>query len=237
MCTTTPATKFSPTLVTATAGSTPAFCTKRVFRAMPPSPAGASLLANADATCARNVGIDGSRWLTEPITASVAPTNVNDRRRPSPARTTPTARRPTWSAMSLTLPNCGIRKYVASAERRDREELAAAEALELRERRRRLHAVRLDLGAQLVEQLAVVLERRRASHRRARPGCSSGSAEADRRRCRARRTAESTVRCAPDREAEGDEQLGHVGGQRSLARGDLGEPEVDQPRQRRRRRR
>ena len=46
MCATSPATVLSPTPDTATGRSTPCFCRKRTLRAMPPSPAGASLLAN-----------------------------------------------------------------------------------------------------------------------------------------------------------------------------------------------
>ena len=51
-----PAAALSPTLDAATGASTPDFCRYRTLRAMPPTPAGARLLANEAATWASNVG-------------------------------------------------------------------------------------------------------------------------------------------------------------------------------------
>ena len=52
--------------VTAGAGSTPAFCMKRTFRAMPPTLAGVTRLTNDDAICACTVGTNGRRSGTPP---------------------------------------------------------------------------------------------------------------------------------------------------------------------------
>ena len=189
MCTTTPATKFSPTLVTATAGSTPAFWMKRVLSAMPPRPAGASLLAKADATWARNVGIDGRRWFTDPMTASVAPTKVEGRHHhhghePRPLRVADLVED---VADVAELRDEEVRR---ECERRDREQLAPAEPLQLRERGRRVDAVALDLVPEVVEQLAVLLEagarraRERAGLQEGERGAQRLGAEHARPRCR-----------------------------------------------------
>ena len=53
--------------VTAAAGSTPAFCMKRTFSAMPPTFAGVTRLTNDDAICVSTVGPKGSRSGTPPI--------------------------------------------------------------------------------------------------------------------------------------------------------------------------
>ena len=113
-CTMMPAAKFNPTLETATAGSTPVFWMNRVLSAMPPSPAGASLLAKEEATCANRVGPVGSRFLTEPMTARVAPTKVRAAASIVGANHHQLAL-PTRLMMSPTFPNCGIKKYVANA--------------------------------------------------------------------------------------------------------------------------
>src|SRR3954454_13911483 len=69
-----PATVSRPTLDTATALSTPAFWRKRVLSAIPPLPAGASVVVNDVASWAQNVGSYGSRFGTEPASASAAAT-------------------------------------------------------------------------------------------------------------------------------------------------------------------
>ena len=74
MCTAKPATELSPTLDAATGASTPDFCKYRTLSAMPPTPAGARLLANDAATCASNVGTARRRAGTAPPMPSAAPT-------------------------------------------------------------------------------------------------------------------------------------------------------------------
>ena len=60
--TTPPASTFSPTPVTASAGGTPDFWRYRTLRAMPPTFAGVTRLTNEDASDTCVVGTSGSRW-------------------------------------------------------------------------------------------------------------------------------------------------------------------------------
>src|SRR4051794_37262658 len=62
----------SPTPDTATAGSTPARCMYRTFRAMPPMLAGVTRLTNEDPTWVASVGPNGRRLGTEPMAPSAA---------------------------------------------------------------------------------------------------------------------------------------------------------------------
>ena len=72
MCTTAPTKELSPTPVTAPAGSTPAFCMKRTFNAMPPTLAGVIRLTNDDAIWASTVGTKGSGSGTLPTVQNAA---------------------------------------------------------------------------------------------------------------------------------------------------------------------
>ncbi len=71
---TAPATVLRPTPDTATARSMPCFWSSRTLRAIPPMPAGASLLANDEATWPSANGPAGTRGATAPARPSVAPT-------------------------------------------------------------------------------------------------------------------------------------------------------------------
>ncbi len=61
-----PAAVLSPTPVTAFAGSTPAFCMNRTFRAMPPTLAGVTRLTKLDASWACTLGTGGNGSGTPP---------------------------------------------------------------------------------------------------------------------------------------------------------------------------
>ena len=74
MCAMRPPTELRPTPVSATGSSTPCFCMNLTLSAIPPSPAGASLLANDDPTCVANVGPNASRLGTAPLRLIAAPT-------------------------------------------------------------------------------------------------------------------------------------------------------------------
>ena len=67
MWTTPPASTFSPIPETAAAGSTPAFCRKRTFSAIPPTLAGVTRLTKEDAICVSTVGTIGRWFGTPPI--------------------------------------------------------------------------------------------------------------------------------------------------------------------------
>ncbi|CAM5316027.1 hypothetical protein STENM223S_12004 [Streptomyces tendae] len=56
----------APTLATASPGRTPARCRKRVFRATPPTAAGATIFTNDPATCAATVRGKGTFSGTKP---------------------------------------------------------------------------------------------------------------------------------------------------------------------------
>jgi hypothetical protein len=100
---------FSPTAGTATAGSTPDFCRKRTFSAIPPTIAGASVPANDAAICAMNVGTSRRRSGTDPITPSVAPKYVSIEASTT-GRNQIQSAASTWSMIPGRLATCGSRK-------------------------------------------------------------------------------------------------------------------------------
>ena len=61
-----PASALTPTAATPADGSTPVFCRKRTFRAMPPTLAGDTRLMNDEAPWVSTVGQNGSRTVTPP---------------------------------------------------------------------------------------------------------------------------------------------------------------------------
>ena len=61
-----PARALSPTAATPAVGSTPDFCRKRAFSAIPPTLAGDTRLMNDDAAWVRTVGQNGTRPGTPP---------------------------------------------------------------------------------------------------------------------------------------------------------------------------
>ena len=61
-----PASELTPTAATPADGSTPAFCRKRTFSAMPPTLDGDTRLTNEEAPWVRTVGQNGTRTETPP---------------------------------------------------------------------------------------------------------------------------------------------------------------------------
>ncbi len=66
MCAPSPKSCEAPTLATASPGRTPARWRKRVFRATPPTAAGATIFTNEPATCATTVRRNPTRSGTKP---------------------------------------------------------------------------------------------------------------------------------------------------------------------------
>ena len=103
-----PATTLSPMPVTASAGSTPAFCMKRTLSAMPPTLAGVTRLTNDDASCASTVGTNGRCSATLPRRPNAAATYVSPDSAMHASDPTELAERRAWK-LSSTLASCGRR--------------------------------------------------------------------------------------------------------------------------------
>src|SRR6516225_7572769 len=72
-----PASELTPTAATPAVGSTPAFCRKRTFSAMPPTLAGETRLTYEDAFWVSRVGQNGTRTETPPSSAMALATYVS----------------------------------------------------------------------------------------------------------------------------------------------------------------
>ena len=108
-CTMAPAATLSPTPVTASAGSTPAFCMNRTFSAMPPTLAGVTRLTNDDASCASTLGTNG-RCSGTPPAMPIADGDVGQQRQhDGTRRASPSSPMRSARKLSPTLASCGSR--------------------------------------------------------------------------------------------------------------------------------
>ena len=232
---TNPATVLSPTADTDTARSTPDFWRKRTLSAIPPTLAGASLLANSEATWLTTSGPARTCDATAPARPAAAPMYVISAISATSGAQAQLASR-IWRKIPGRSASCGQQEVGGGGEDRHHQDRLLVDPLELDE---------VDLGDAGLGAAPRAAGRRagpcaraaRCASPRSAPAAGGGAARWRRRRVRAPRSRTVTGRGRAGDDRQGGEDLGDVGVEHAVVDRQLGEAEVDEPRATRRRRR